>query len=69
MNKLLPLLCLLTLVGCQAVMPWQKATLALDTMKPAGPLPALSKQDLHVYTSREAVKGGTGIGGGGCGCN
>lgn len=51
------------------VQPWQKATLAQDTMKPAGPVPALSKIDAHIYYSKEAVRGGNGIGGGGCGCN
>ncbi|MGQ5521986.1 DUF4266 domain-containing protein [Chitinimonas sp. PSY-7] len=63
------LLLAFALSACQSVMPWQKAALAQDTMKPAGPVSALSKLDLHVYTSKEAIKGGTGIGGGGCGCN
>ncbi len=63
------------LAGCQAlpsiepVQPWEKSTLALETMKAGGPLPALGSVDQHVYTSKEGVKGGTGIGGGGCGCN
>lgn len=55
--------------GCQQVHPWEKATLARDTLRPGGPLPEIGKIDQHVYTSKEAVKGGTGIGGGGCGCN
>lgn len=60
------------LAGCQAiqdVQPWEKSTLALETMKAGGPVPVLGSVDQHVYTSKEAVKGGTGIGGGGCGCN
>lgn len=57
------------LTGCVAVQPWEKATLAQDTMKPAGPVPALAKIDGHVYYSKESVRGGAGIGGGGCGCN
>lgn len=59
------------LAGCQIqpVQPWEKGTLGQDTMKPAGPVPALSKIDGHVYYSKEAVRGGTGVGGGGCGCN
>ncbi|OGB28982.1 MAG: hypothetical protein A3F78_00520 [Burkholderiales bacterium RIFCSPLOWO2_12_FULL_61_40] len=60
------------LAGCQAiqeVQPWEKSTLAQETMKASGPIPALGSVDQHVYTSKEAVKGGTGIGGGGCGCN
>lgn len=59
----------LLLGGCQTVQPWQKATLAKPSMRAGGPVPELGKIDQHVYTSKEAVKGGTGIGGGGCGCN
>lgn len=59
----------LLLQGCESVQPWQKATLANATMRAGGPVPELGKIDQHVYTSKEAVKGGTGIGGGGCGCN
>ena len=60
------------LSGCaqiQTVEPWEKSTLAKETMKPAGPTPALGKIDNHVYYSKEAVRGGAGVGGGGCGCN
>lgn len=60
---------LASLTGCASVEPWQKSTLAQDTMKPAGPVPALAKIDGHVYYSKESVRGGTGVGGGGCGCN
>jgi hypothetical protein len=62
---------LLALGGCSTtpVQPWEKNTLAQDTMKPAGPVSALVKIDGHVYFSKEAVHGGTGVGGGGCGCN
>ena len=59
-------------VGCitiAPVEPWQKATLGHETMKPVGPTPALARIDGHVYYSKEAVRGGSGIGGGGCGCN
>lgn len=59
----------LLLAACQSVQPWEKSTLARETMKAAGPVPALGGIDQHVYTSKEAVRGGTGIGGGGCGCN
>lgn len=59
----------LLFAGCQSVQPWEKSTLAKETMKAGGPVPALGGIDQHVYTSKEAVKGGTGIGGGGCGCN
>lgn len=57
------------LSGCQAVQPWQKSTLAQETMKAGGSVPALGKIDGHVYYSKESVRGGTGVGGGGCGCN
>ncbi|MDW5415630.1 DUF4266 domain-containing protein [Iodobacter sp. CM08] len=57
------------LSACTTVQPWEKARLAKETMKPGGPVPALAKIDSHVYTSKEAIKGGTGVGGGGCGCN
>jgi hypothetical protein len=58
--------------GCSAIQPvepWEKSTLAQETMKPAGPVPALARIDSHVYYSKEAVRGGSGVGGGGCGCN
>jgi PBP1b-binding outer membrane lipoprotein LpoB len=58
--------------GCAqmaTVEPWEKSTLARETMKPTGTVPARGKIDGHVYYSKEAVRGGTGIGGGGCGCN
>jgi hypothetical protein len=32
-------------------------------------VPGLVKIDNHVYFSKEAVRGGSGVGGGGCGCN
>jgi Domain of unknown function (DUF4266) len=63
---------LIALGGCsviQPVAPWEKSTLAQETMKPAGPVPALGRIDAHVYYSKEAVRGGSGVGGGGCGCN
>jgi hypothetical protein len=55
--------------GCAAVQPWEKAQLAHETMQSAGPVPGLVKIDNHVYFSKEAVRGGSGVGGGGCGCN
>ena len=59
----------LSLGGCSTVQPWEKGVLAEETMKPGGPVPLLSRIDGHVYYSKEAVRGGTGVGGGGCGCN
>jgi len=57
------------LTACSHVQPWEKATLAKSTMKPGGPVPELGVFDQHVYYSKEAIQGGTGVGGGGCGCN
>jgi hypothetical protein len=55
--------------GCATVQPWEKSLLAHETMQTAGPVPGLTKIDNHVYFSKEAVRGGSGVGGGGCGCN
>ena len=54
--------------GCANVKPWQRGTLADYTMiqdrDPAGA--ALNE---HIWFSRETASGGSGVGGGGCGCN
>ncbi len=54
--------------GCTTVEPWQRRTLSDAAMRgdrdPAGNLLAE-----HMWFSREAVSGGRGVGGGGCGCN
>jgi len=65
----LPLLAAALGYGCAHVQPWEKSTLAKSTMKVGGPVPGLATIDQHVYFSKEAVHGGTGVGGGGCGCN
>ena len=57
------------LAGCSSVQPWEKSTLAKATMKPLGSAVEVAKIDLTIYPYREQVKGGTGIGGAGCGCN
>ncbi|ASP38845.1 hypothetical protein CHH28_09195 [Bacterioplanes sanyensis] len=56
-------------LGIEPVKPWQKAILAEPEMKPAGRLPAVAKFNQKVFASKENTRGGTGIGGGGCGCN
>jgi hypothetical protein len=63
---LLTFACLLG--GCASVAPWQRSRLAEYGMRPdRDPLgDGLAE---HVYFSREAAFGGSGIGGGGCGCN
>lgn len=58
------------LSGCvKDVQPWEKETLAKATMKEAGVNPILNQFESHIYFSKEASKGGSGISGGGCGCN
>lgn len=54
--------------GLPPVEPWRKGDLARPEMAfDAGSLEARMTE--QVYTSREASSGGTGVGGGGCGCN
>ena len=65
----LALLC--AIGGCAGignVQPWEKGTLARPEMTFGGDK-LMTRSDEHIYTSREAASGGTGIGGGGCGCN
>jgi len=68
MKLLLPLFILL-LGGCVAdVKPWQKATLAKPQMRPDGGNALRVKFNEHIFVSKEGVKGGNGVSGGGCGC-
>ena len=70
-------LILLSLTGCsiiepmtkvEKVQPWQKGILAKKQMALEGD--AIDGYvDEHIYFSKEATTGGTGVGGGGCGCN
>ncbi len=60
----------LFLSGCvQNVKSWEKDKLAKESMQKGGSNALLKAYQEHVYYSKEATKGGTGIGGGGCGCN
>lgn len=56
--------------GCSSwgAKPWQKGTLAKESMKLEHSR-LQSSFDNHIYTAREASSGGGGLGGGGCGCN
>ncbi len=57
------------LAGCATqVKPWQKEHLAEPSM---ALVPDAQEQRFHehTYTSREGSFGGSGVGGGGCGCN
>lgn len=70
MKRLRWMICwmLVALTGCTHVKPWQRASLADETMLPdRDPLGSLMAE--HIWFSREAASGGRGVGGGGCGCN
>jgi Domain of unknown function (DUF4266) len=58
----------LALSGCATVAPQQRAILADPTMQ----FDAEAKHDAalhHALENREGSMGGTGVSGGGCGCN
>jgi len=58
------------LSGCVTdVKPWEKETLAKPTMKDGGMNTLSKKYEEHMYFSKEASRGGSGVSGGGCGCN
>lgn len=61
----------LALAGCADLQPpaaWEKGALARPEMRiEADSLEEQYRE--HVYTSKENASGGTGVGGGGCGCN
>lgn len=56
--------------GCslQPVQPWERDALAQRKLQ-LDPYPVDSYLDEHIYFSKEASRGGAGVGGGGCGCN
>jgi hypothetical protein len=66
----LVLLMSLNQVACsmQPVQPWERDSLALRKMQ-LDPYPNDAFLDEHIYFSKEASRGGAGVGGGGCGCN
>ncbi|HEB81971.1 MAG TPA: DUF4266 domain-containing protein [Gammaproteobacteria bacterium] len=65
---LVPLM--LALGGCSSmgVKPWERDLLAKPEMQPV-PNYFENFYDEHIYFSKEASRGGQGVGGGGCGCN
>jgi hypothetical protein len=66
MTRILVLIALCS--GCVRVAAHQREYLAKPAMNPeANPLE--QKLDTHVTEYREGSIGGTGVGGGGCGCN
>lgn len=57
--------------GCAMIKPvqaWEKGNLARTDMLLEGDN-LESRFNEHIYASREAASGGSGVGGGGCGCN
>ena len=54
--------------ACVRVQAHQRGYLAKPTMNPEA-APQEKKLDTHVTEYREGSIGGTGVGGGGCGCN
>ena len=54
--------------GCARVKPWQRERLAGRPMRVEKDR-AEKKLDSHVEEYREGSIGGSGVGGGGCGCN
>jgi len=77
MNKIITIVMCLFATACttmdnmtvrEDVKPWEKDVLA----QPAMQLPQdkmFGYSDDHIFFSKEASTGGTGVGGGGCGCN
>lgn len=54
--------------SCSTVKPWERAQLARPVMDPERDALGIAISE-HMYFSREASRGGRGVGGGGCGCN
>lgn len=55
-------------VSITPVQPWEKGNLAKPDMAfDADPLDKLFKE--YTYSSKVSALGGSGVGGGGCGCN
>ena len=50
------------------VKPWERGHLAKQKMQ-LEPHPLDKFLDEHIYYSKETSNGGSGVGGGGCGCN
>lgn len=56
------------MTASEDVKPWEKDVLAQPAMQfPQDKMFSYSND--HIYFSKEASTGGTGVGGGGCGCN
>jgi hypothetical protein len=55
-------------LGCAAVQPYERETLARPDMT-FDANPHLNAAEAHLASTREGSSGGFGSGGGGCGCN
>ena len=76
-KPILMTLCVISVSGCgtsgaiftlDEVKPWERGTLAREDMQLVTDAMDQSVDD-HIYFSKEASRGGSGIQGGGCGCN
>ena len=70
-SRLLLLAFITTLSACsliEPVQPWEKGILAKPEMTFETDRLDNAYAE-HVYFSKEAASGGSGVGGGGCGCN
>lgn len=76
-KPMLLILCVFITSGCSTtgqifsiseVKPWERSTLAREDMQLVVDAMDQSVDD-HIYFSKEASRGGSGIQGGGCGCN
>lgn len=61
------LLLLTWLSACAPLQPWERGNLAKPQMA-SEPYPLQNSVRTHNYGSREAMAGGNGAQGGGCGC-
>ncbi len=68
MKKLLVLLALALTTSCVTVRPQERAVLADPVMQFEGD-PIIAAQLHHAIDNREGSFGGSGVAGGGCGCN
>ncbi len=71
MKSLITIICLLFFSGCtpKEVKPWEKERLSEEAMQRDGGNKLQRQFKEHIYYSKEGTKGGTGVSGGGCGCN
>ena len=66
--RMISLLLLVLLSGCETVAPWERDLLARPDMQ-LDTDPLASKLANQVYDSKEASSGGASPAGAGCGCN